>query len=219
MKYRKYYFIALLIIVVDQGIKLLVHFNMEMGEFGEIPILGNWFKLHYTLNEGMAFGIKLGHHYGKLALTTFRWIAMFVIGYYLYIFAQREVHPGFLWSIAFILGGAMGNVIDSTFYGVLLDNAPLVEHTIPFYPYFHGQVVDMFYFDVWQGYVPDWMPFFGNSYYSLWPIFNIADASIFLGVSTILAFQKKFFPLEDETESHLTELEVPSENKDANLTL
>lgn len=196
MKIFKYYLIALIIIIIDQTVKLLVYHYMDLGRYGEISIFGDWFKLHYTLNPGMAFGIKFDSQYGKLALTLFRWVMMIVIVYYVWFLVKKHVHSGFIYCIALILGGAVGNVIDSTFYGVYLDNAPVVESPPPplFYPWFHGQVIDMFFFDIWEGTIPQWIPFVGGHYYSLWPIFNIADASIFTGVTIILAFQRKFFP-------------------------
>ena len=170
---------------------------------GQIPIFGDWFKLYYTLNPGMAFGIELGSEYGKLILTVFRLFAMVGIGYYLYTLARKHVHPGLLWSIALILGGAIGNVIDSTFYGVLLDNAPNGSIT----PWFHGQVVDMLYIDIWEGYVAEWVPLWGGEYKSLWPIFNIADASIFVGVAVILLMQNRFF--EQEKSADIEEMPSP----------
>ncbi len=182
MKYLKYYLLSIGIIVLDQAVKLAVHYNMEMGVMGQIPVFGDWFKLHYTLNPGMAFGMELGSEYGKLILTVFRLFAMVGIGYYLYALARKHVHPGLLWSVALILGGAIGNVIDSALYGVLLDNAPEGSST----PWFHGQVVDMFYIDIWEGRVAEWVPIFGGDYMALWPIFNVADASIFVGVGIIL---------------------------------
>lgn len=199
MKYGKYYLLSIGIIILDHVVKLLVHYNMEMGLAGQIPVFGDWFKLHYTLNPGMAFGMELGSEYGKLILTVFRLIAMVGIAYYLYHLAKKRTHPGLLWCVALILGGAVGNVIDSTFYGVLLDNAPYNAST----PWFHGQVVDMFYIDIWEGRVADWVPIWGGKYIALWPIFNIADASIFVGVAIILIFQKRFFvesPKVTETE-------------------
>ena len=189
MKITKFYLLSLAIILLDQVVKLLVHYNMDMGLAGQIPVFGDWFKLHYTLNPGMAFGMELGSEYGKLILTLFRLVAMVGIAYYLYYLAKKRVHSGLLWCIALILGGAIGNVIDSTFYGVLLDNAPYDSST----PWFHGQVVDMFYIDIWEGRVADWVPLWGGEYMALWPIFNIADASIFVGVTFILIFQKRFF--------------------------
>lgn len=210
MKIYKYFLISTLVILIDQAVKLLVHFNMEMGEFGEINLLGDWFKLHYILNEGMAFGFKFGSNYGKLMLTTFRLIAMLVIAYYLVLFTKKNLSSLLLISIAFILGGAVGNVIDSIFYGVFLGHVPAVENNLAFYPWFHGKVIDMFYVDFWQGYLPEWIPLIGGEYFAFWPIFNIADAAIFMGVSTILAFQKKFFAYPEE---NLAEIEVPTEER------
>ncbi|WKK83154.2 lipoprotein signal peptidase [Marivirga arenosa] len=189
MKYAKYFLLTLFIIALDQVVKLWVHFNMEMGVAGQIEVFGDWFKLYYTLNPGMAFGMQFGSEYGKLGLSLFRLVAMFFIGYYLYKLAKEKTHPGVLWSIAAVLAGAIGNLIDSIFYGVWLDNAPYNAIS----PWFHGQVVDMFYVDIWEGRVADWVPLWGGDYISLWPIFNVADASIFCGVAVILIFQKKFF--------------------------
>lgn len=204
MKYYKYYLLSLFIIIVDQTVKMLVHFNMDLGVIGQIPVFDDWFKLHYTLNPGMAFGMQLGSEYGKLALTVFRLFAMVGIGYYLYVLAKRGVPEGLLWSVALILGGAIGNVIDSTFYGVFLNNAPYDAST----PWFHGQVIDMFYIDIWEGKVADWVPVWGGEYMALWPIFNIADASIFVGVAIILIMQKKFFAEDKQESLH----EIPQQN-------
>ncbi|MEQ9299370.1 MAG: lipoprotein signal peptidase [Cyclobacteriaceae bacterium] len=189
MKYGKYYILSLVIILLDQAVKLLVHYNMDMGVNGQIQIFGEYFKLHYLTNPGMAFGMQLGSEYGKLFLTLFRLVAMVLISYYLYYLAKKQVHQGLLWCVALILGGAIGNVIDSTFYGVFLNNAPYNAPT----PWFHGQVVDMFYIDIWEGRIADWVPLWGGDYMALWPVFNIADASIFVGVAIILVFQHKFF--------------------------
>ncbi len=199
MKYLKYYLLTIGVIVIDQIVKLVVHFNMSIGE--EIKVFGDWFKIHYTENAGMAFGLELDFIYGKLILTVFRLAAMAGIGYYLYHLARKNAHPGLLWSVALILAGAIGNVIDSTFYGVLLNNAPYDAPT----PWFHGKVVDMFYLDIWQGRVADWVPVWGGAYVALWPIFNIADASIFIGVSIILVMQRKFFNETNEAGGELLE--------------
>lgn len=196
MKYYKYFLISFIVIIIDQGIKMLVYFNMDMGLAGQIPVFGDVFKLHYLTNPGMAFGMKLGTVYGKLFLTIFRLFAMVGIAYYLYMLIKKEVHFGLLICVSMILGGAVGNVIDSTFYGVWLDNAPYDAPTV----WFNGQVIDMFYFDIWEGRLPDWLPLLGGDYMSLWPVFNIADASIFVGVFIILFFQKSFFLQEDEME-------------------
>ena len=195
MKFYKYFGIALGVIILDQVVKLLVHFNMDMGSSGQIQILGDVFKLHYLTNPGMAFGMKFGSAYGKLFLSLFRLVAMFGISYYLYSMIKKGSPAGLLVCIAMILGGAIGNLIDSTFYGIWLDNAPYDAPTA----WFNGQVVDMFYIDIWEGRLPDWLPIMGGRYMSLWPVFNVADASIFCGVFTILFFQKKFFK-EETTE-------------------
>jgi len=194
MKYLKYYLLSIGVIALDQAVKMLIHYNMYRGE--EIKIVGDWFKLHYTTNPGMAFGLELGGAYGKLILTAFRLLAMVGIGYYLYKLAKKNTPQGLLWCIALILGGAIGNVLDSAFYGVLLGNAPIDAPS----PWFHGQVIDMFYLDIWEGYLPKWIPGIGGEFYSLWPIFNVADSSIFIGVSIILVMQKRYF--KDQRELH-----------------
>jgi signal peptidase II len=188
MKVYKYFLIALLVIIIDQTTKLLVHEHMYLHQ--EINVIGDWFRLHYLLNPGMAFGIRWNNEFGKLALTVFRIGAMFGIGYYLWKMASKEAHKGFLWCMALILGGAVGNVIDSTFYGVFLNNHPIGSPT----PWFHGQVIDMLFFPIFEFYVPEWVPFKGGEYFLFFsPVFNIADSSIFVGVVIILIWQRKFF--------------------------
>ena len=184
----KYFLLSLALIALDQTVKMLVHHYMAPGFAGQINLVGGWLKLHYVLNPGMAFGMQLGYEYGKLILSVFRLVAMVGIGYYLVFLAQRGAPNGLLWAMAMILAGAVGNVIDSTFYGVLLNNAPYGAPT----PWFHGQVIDMIFFDVWEGFIPEWVPIWGGSYYST-PIFNIADSCIFIGVCLILFFQRRFF--------------------------
>lgn len=184
----KFFLLALLLIALDQGVKLAVHHYMAPGFAGQIKLVGDWLKLHYVLNPGMAFGMQLGYEYGKLLLSVFRLFAMVGIGYYLVYLAYRGAPDGLLWAMAMILAGAVGNVIDSTFYGVLLGNAPYGSPT----PWFHGQVIDMIFVDVWEGFIPDWVPVWGGQYYST-PIFNVADACIFIGVCLILFFQRRFF--------------------------
>jgi signal peptidase II len=198
-KYLKYFGIAFLVIALDQVVKMLVHFEMDFGTPGQIPIFGDWFKLHYTTNPGMAFGMELGSEYGKMILTSFRLVAMVGIGYYLHYIIEKKNHPIYILCISLILGGAIGNLVDSVFYGVWLNNAPYNAPT----PWFHGQVVDMFYFDIWEGYIPDWIPLWGGSYTALWPIFNIADASIFIGVAIILIYQNRFFSEKKEEVSKM----------------
>jgi signal peptidase II len=205
--YLKYFGIAFIIILLDQAVKMLVHFEMDFGTAGQIPVFGDWFKLHYTTNPGMAFGMELGSEYGKLLLTSFRLVAMVGIGYYLYYIIVKKQHTAYVFCISMILGGAIGNLIDSIFYGVWLNNAPYDAVS----PWFHGQVVDMFYFDIWEGYLPEWLPLWGGSYTALWPIFNVADASIFVGVAIILVFQNRFFPEKKETEENAQSKPVSTE--------
>jgi signal peptidase II len=203
MRTYRYFILAFVIIVIDQTSKMLVFNNMYLHE--EINVIGDWFRIHYLLNPGMAFGIRWENEFGKLALTVFRIGAMIGIALYLWKMAQRNMHPGFLWCMGLILGGAVGNVIDSTFFGVLLNNAPADSPT----PWFHGQVIDMLYFPIFEFVWPEWVPFVGGRYFEFFsPVFNIADSSIFLGVVTILIMQKRFFGHHEVKEEHQTETSV-----------
>lgn len=203
MNYKKYFLIVLAVILLDQTSKLLVYNYMYIHQ--EINVLGSWFRLHYLLNPGMAFGIRWESEFGKLALTIFRVFAMAGITYYLYKMISKGAHTGFLFCLALILGGAIGNVIDSIFYGVFLNNAPLESPS----PWFHGQVIDMLYFPLFDFYWPEWVPFKGGQYFEFFsPVFNIADSSIFIGVVTILFSQKRFFSEElGNTSVHVTTIE------------
>ncbi|WP_435354548.1 lipoprotein signal peptidase [Emticicia sp. SJ17W-69] len=197
-------FLSLLLILIDQAIKLWMFYDVVPNHYGEIDLIPDFFKLHYVENKGMAFGMELGGDYGKLILTTFRLGAMVGICWYLVHLAQKNAHSGLLWSIAAVLGGAIGNVIDSTFYGVFLKNAPLGVST----PWFHGQVIDMFYAYGLDGQYPDWIPFLGGEYNTM-PIFNFADACIFCGVVSILIFQRSFFEFEvEKRNNHSMEMNV-----------
>lgn len=161
---------------------------MDMGPAGEISLLGDWFKLHYILNKGMAFGMSLGSTYGKLFLTLFRLAAIGGIAYLLIYISRNNYATGLAWCIALILGGAIGNLVDSIFYGAWLQNAPYNAIT----PWFHGQVIDMIYLDFWEGYLPSWIPLWGGKKVAFLPIFNLADVAIFIGVLFILIKQKSF---------------------------
>lgn len=207
MKIYRFYLIALGVIVLDQTVKLLVHFNMDLNT--EFNVIGDWFRIHYLLNPGMAFGLRSSHEYGKLLLTIFRLFAMFGIAYYMHYLYRKNVKPGLLVCMGLILGGAIGNVIDSTFYGVLLHNAPLNSPT----PWFHGQVIDMLFFPMFRGIYPDWIPGVGGEQFLFFsPVFNVADSAIFIGVVSILIFQKRFF--HDRSEHLITESEEESEHEE-----
>ena len=218
MSIGKYFLVALLVILIDQTSKLLVYNYMYLHE--EVNVIGEWFKLHYLLNPGMAFGIRWRSEFGKIALTVFRIGAMFGIGYYLFKMARKKAHAGFLLSMSLIMGGAVGNVIDSTFYGVLLNNQPVGS----FSPWFHGQVIDMLFFPIFDFHWPEWVPLVGGEYFLFFsPVFNIADSSIFVGVTSILIFQKRFFQeSSSETDESATTNETSGDEnlliKDAEVT-
>ncbi len=208
MKYLKYFLISIAIIAIDQALKLWVHQNMFLGE--EIMIVDDWFRLLYVLNPGFAYGLKLDWEYGKLALSLFRLVATGFIAWYLYKLIKEEMPKGLLVCLAMVLGGATGNLIDSVFYGVWFNNAPYGS----LFDLFHGQVIDMFYFPIWEGYLPDWLPFKGGDYFIFFrPVFNVADAFVFTGFATILLFQKKLLkeksPKQTNIESSSIEKEEP----------
>ena len=162
-----------------------------MNLYEEFNVLGEWFRIHFILNEGIAFGMKLGWPYSKVVLTLFRLVASIGGVYLLIKYAKKGMHPGALWAGALILAGAVGNLIDSLFYGIWLDNAP---HDAPF-SLLNGQVIDMLYFPLFEFTWPGWIPFVGGQYFHFFnAIFNVADSSIFIGVVILLVFQKRFFP-------------------------
>ena len=186
--YTKPFLTAAIIVLVDQIIKIWVRTHMTMGELGEIKFLGDHGMLHYTENNGMAFGMELGGEFGKLALTLFRIVAVCGIGYALVFLIKHKYHRGLTMMVALILAGALGNIIDSTFYGVIYKYAGL----------FHGRVVDMFYFPLLKGNFPHWVPVWGGEEYVFFrPVFNLADAAISVGVIMILLNQKRYFKHEE----------------------
>jgi len=172
-----------------------------------IPIFGNWAFVHFVENEGMAFGWKLfgGGDFGKIFLSVFRIAAVIGIAYYLWIIIKQKKHFLLLISISLIFAGALGNIIDSLFYGLIFE-ASTPFHVASMFPadggyanFLHGRVVDMFYFPLFEGSYPKWIPWIGGDYYQFFqPVFNIADSSIFIGVSMLVIMQKKFFANEEE---------------------
>lgn len=188
MKHLKpihYFLIALVVIGLDQLVKYWVHMNMY--EYENIPVFGDWLSLNYQTNPGMAWGQRLSFlgNYDKITLTSFRIVVAILIPFYILKLYKNRAHTGLLLCIAFILAGAVGNLIDSIFYGVLDANL-LVDNAI--FPALHGKVIDMFYVSIYHGQVP----IIGQL--DLWPVFNVADASIFCSVIVILAMNKQFFP-------------------------
>jgi signal peptidase II len=183
--YLKPFLLAAFIIILDQVIKTWVRTHMDFNQ--EIRFLGSRGMLRYTENNGMAFGWEIGGEVGKLALTIFRIIAVLGIGYGLIYLIKHKYHRGLIMCVALIFAGAMGNIIDSTFYGLLYQHGQL----------FQGRVVDMFYFPLIKGIYPAWVPVWaGQSFEFFQPIFNLADAAISVGVILILLYQKRFFKRE-----------------------
>ncbi len=168
-----------------------------MGEVARVA--GDWFILHFTENPGMAFGLEFGGDYGKLILSSFRILASIAGIWYISHIVKKGEHPGFILSVSLILAGAIGNILDSSFYGMLFSESDEFN-TAKFLPaeggyagFLHGRVVDMFYFPIWNGTFPSWMPIWGGEEFQFFrPIFNFADFSISCGVGIILVFQKRF---------------------------
>jgi signal peptidase II len=200
---KKTFFITLIILVLDQWLKIWIKLNFTLGE--EVPVLGNWFKLYFTENNGMAFGLEFAGHWGKLFLSVFRIVAVFGIVVYIFFLTRNGKHKGLEFSASLILAGALGNIIDSAFYGMIFTQS--TYHSVATFAtgelqgyasFLHGKVVDMLYFpliDIARSQAPAWMPgfLFGPDDHFIFfrPIFNIADSSITVGVAWLLLFERK----------------------------
>ena len=192
--------IVIAVLIADQWLKVWVKTNMVIGE--EIPLFGTWGILHFIENPGMAFGWKFGGEWGKLALSIFRILAVGLLIYYIRILIREGVKFGLLVCIALILAGAVGNIIDSAFYGLLF-SASTIHGDVPaeFLPagggyagFLFGKVVDMFYFPIFRGTFPEWLPVWGGERFLFFrPVFNLADAAITVGIFWILLFHRDFF--------------------------
>ncbi len=206
--------IILLVLLLDQGVKVLVKTNMTMGQ--SIPVLGDWFILHFTENYGMAFGMEFAGEYGKLLLSLLRIAAVIFIGYYIRGLIARQAHAGLIACASLIMAGALGNITDSAFYGMLF-GASYYNQVAQFLPegggyatFLHGKVVDMLYFPIIRGNFPAWFPFWsGQEFIFFRPVFNIADSAITLGVFTLLIFQKRFFTVPPPAPVNLPEGQEP----------
>lgn len=191
MNIRKYLtpiLIVLVVLLVDQWVKLYIKNHFYLGE--EVNVLGNWFRLHFTENYGMAFGLEFGGKSGKILLTVFRLVAVIAIGWYITQLIRKEAHRWYVISWALIMAGAFGNIIDSVFYGVAFG----------YESWFHGRVVDMFYFPIIQTTIPEnWPIWAGEDFEFFRPVFNVADAAISIGFIIILIGQKTFFAEKDRT--------------------
>lgn len=208
LKYRHIVLIVVLILLVDQVLKFWIKTNMAIAE--QFPMISDWFYIHFIENEGMAYGLKFGGEFGKIALTLFRLIAVVIGFFYMKKLVREKYHTGLLICGALILAGAAGNLIDSMFYGLIFSASTRYE-VAQFLPegggygtFLHGNVVDMLYFPLFDGTLPSWVPFWGGEHFIFFrPVFNIADAAISVGVIAILLFQKRFLVKKTE-ETHPT---------------
>ncbi|WP_339646984.1 lipoprotein signal peptidase [uncultured Salegentibacter sp.] len=201
MSLKKASVIIVLVLLIDQISKFYIKTNFSLGE--EVPVF-DWFRILFVENEGMAWGTKIPGEYGKLFLTLFRLVAIVGIGYWLWDSVRKNGSRILITAIALIFAGAFGNIIDSVFYGIIFnDSYGQVAEFMPaqggYGTLFHGKVVDMLYFPLWQGNLPEWIPFWGGNYFTFFePVFNIADTAISAGVILLLLFNKRAFPKEEE---------------------
>ncbi|MFT3979906.1 MAG: lipoprotein signal peptidase [Ferruginibacter sp.] len=218
MKGRNLVFVILLVLIADQALKIYIKTSFPLNTAR--PVLGNWFSLYFVENPGMAYGWKFGGNWGKLALTIFRMAAVLFGTWYLGRIIKEKYHRGFIICAGLIYAGALGNLIDSCFYGMIFDKGMLYDAQLNEYvsygglaafsshgysSFLHGNVVDMLYFPIIRGTFPDWFPFWGGEDFEFFrPIFNIADAAITTGVLTILVFQKRFFKHKNDKKGSAT---------------
>lgn len=210
VKSRNIILLVIIIILIDQALKLYIKTHFYIGH--EIKVLGlSWFRLHFVENEGMAWGWKWGGDWGKIALTLFRLVAVIAGVFIIRDFIRKKYHAGFIYCSALIFAGALGNLIDSMFYGLIFnDSNPYTQNIAQAFStgggyasFLHGKVVDMLYFPLITGaHYPAWFPLWGGEEFEFFrPVFNIADASISVGVMIILVFQKRFFSKEEDVVS------------------
>ncbi|SFB79009.1 lipoprotein signal peptidase [Zunongwangia sp. SCSIO 43204] len=201
MSLKKAGLIIFIVLLIDQISKIYIKTHFKLG--GEVEVF-DWFRILFVENEGMAWGTKIPGQYGKLALTLFRLVAIFGIGYWLVDSVKKNGSRILITSIALIFAGAFGNIIDSVFYGITFsDSYNKIATFLPegggYGTLFHGKVVDMLYFPLYEGYLPDWIPFWGGKFFTFFePVFNIADSSISVGVVLLLLFNKRAFPKEEK---------------------
>jgi signal peptidase II len=218
VKAKQIILIILTILLVDQASKFYIKLNYYTGE--EHNVLGTWFRLHFVENEGMAWGWKFGGEFGKIALTLFRLGAVIWGSFLIRNFIRQKQHKGFLICAALIYAGALGNLIDSMFYGLIFEASnPFTQNVATLLPagggyagLFHGKVVDMLYFPIiTNSHYPSWIPIVGGEEFEFFrPVFNIADMAISTGVIAILVFQNKFFnkPAQEQHHTVVTNAEV-----------
>ena len=184
------------ILLVDQIVKFWIKTNMFLGQ--EFHLLGDWFIIHFTENNGMAFGMEFGGSYGKLFLSAFRLIFVCGLFWYLIKMVREKVDGLYITCLSLIIAGAVGNLIDSTFYGLIFSSSDFqIAQLFPlgggYSSLLHGKVVDMLYFPLLRGTFPQWLPFWAGEEFEFFrPVFNIADSSISIGVLMWIIFQKRF---------------------------
>jgi signal peptidase II len=208
--------VIILILVADQILKIWIKTSMSLGD--EIVVFKDWFILHFVENNGMAFGFEFAGEYGKIFLSVFRIIAVIAIGWYLFKLAkQKDIPFGFVMCIALIFAGAIGNILDSLFYGIVFEHSMgQVSGIFPegggYAGFLHGKVVDMFYFPLIEGRYPEWVPKIGgNPFIFFRPVFNIADSAISVGIFSILVFYRRYFNKpSEETKEETLEVENTS---------
>ncbi len=196
------------VLLLDQVSKVIVKTTMTLGQ--SIPVFGDWFILHFTENYGMAFGLEFSGEYGKLILSLFRIVAVIFIGWYIARLIKQNAHAGLITCVSLIMAGALGNIIDSSFYGLIFSESYFNKAAV-FMPegggygsFLHGKVVDMLYFPVIQGFFPEWIPWIGGQHFVFFrPVFNLADSSITIGVLVLIIFQKRFFKIVQSQAIHL----------------
>lgn len=200
MSLKKSVLIIILVLLVDQISKIYIKTHFSLGDGVKVF---DWFQILFVENEGMAWGAKIPGQYGKLFLTVFRLVAIVGIGYWLWDSVRKGAARVLIVAIALIFAGAFGNIIDSVFYGLLFNDshhqvATLLPSDGGYGTVLHGKVVDMLYFPLWKGYLPEWLPIWGGKFFTFFdPVFNIADMSISTGVGLLIAFNKKAFPKKD----------------------
>lgn len=195
---KRPFLIIFLVLLADQAFKIWIKTHMFLGQ--EFHIAGDWFIIHFTENNGMAFGLEFGGSFGKLFLSVFRIALVTGIGWYLWHLVKTKATTGAIVCFSLIFAGAIGNIIDSAFYGLLFSDSSMgIAKMFPaeggYAGFLHGRVVDMLYFPLFSGVFPSWVPVWGGEPFLFFrPVFNIADSSISVGVMMLLVFQKKFFP-------------------------
>ena len=200
----KFLILGVLLVVIDQIIKILVKTNMTIGE--HFNVIGNWFQIYFIENEGMAFGMKFGGQTGKLLLSLFRVVLAGALIYWIRGLLKKAKTPvGVIAGLTLITAGAVGNIIDCQFYGLLFDASTYtsVASFLPegggYAPFFFGKVVDMFYFPIIDTTFPEWMPLIGGNPFRFFaPVFNFADSCVTCGAFYLIFFQWRFFTKEEK---------------------